>query len=236
MAAARIRTRSDSVHAVRRRLDPEARVQMIVEGAVAFFATRGFDGQLKDLAEALGISQALIFTYFGSKQGLLDRVYDHVYTSRWDERWLDALADRSNPLELRLIVFYEAYLDAIDDPVWIRIVMQSGLAGNELTRRYVSARVEAQIGRVMEEVRHEFGITSDIMEDDDLHERVWDLQSSFVWGLVRKHVWLLPVMDDRARLVRGRVAFFLAGFSQFARTSPPAGPRATIKSGRRARS
>lgn len=186
---------------------------MIVEGAVAFFAERGFEGQLKDLADALGISQALIFTYFGSKQGLLDRVYDHVYASRWDEGWLGALADRSRPLGDRLVVFYDAYLGAIDDPVWIRIVLHSGLAGDAMTRRYVSARVEVQIRTVMDEIRHTFGDALPSMTDDDLHERVWDLQSSFTWGLVRKHVWRLPIMEDRARLVRGRVAYFLRGLS-----------------------
>jgi AcrR family transcriptional regulator len=221
--------------AVRRRLDPEVRAQMIVDGAVDFFAKRGFNAQLKDLAEALGISQALIFTYFGSKQGLLDRVYDHVYTSRWDPSWLEALADRSRSLEHRLVSFYDAYLDAIDDPVWIKIVLQSGLAGNELTQRYVSARVEAQIGRVMEEVRHEFGITSSMLEEADLHERVWDLQSSFTWGLVRKHIWQLPVMDDNNRLVRGRIAFFLAGCSKLADASLKASQYATAKNNKRTR-
>src|SRR5258708_3987944 len=71
----------------RRRLSPEARFEMILDHAILFFAERGFDGQLKDLAEIIGVSQALIFSYFGSKQILIERVYKKVYVARWKSSW-----------------------------------------------------------------------------------------------------------------------------------------------------
>jgi AcrR family transcriptional regulator len=197
----------------RRRLTPEARARMILEGAITFFAERGFEGQIRDLAETLGVSQALIFTYFGNKGTLLEQVYDEVYLSRWRDAWLDDLRDRARPLTERMEAFYLSYLDAIDEPIWIRIVLHSGLAGNELTRRYVSRHVEQILQVLMAEVRHHFADALANMADADLYERIWDLQSSFIYGLIRKHVWRLPVMEDRPRLVAGRISQFLQGLA-----------------------
>lgn len=217
----------------RRRMAPETRARMILEGAVAFFAEHGFEGQVRDLAERLGVSQALIFTYFGNKANLLEQVYDEVYLSRWRDTWLQDLQDRTLPLETRLQAFYVSYLDAIDEPIWIRIVLQSGLADNELTRRYVSRRVESILQGLMAEVRHHYGPALAAVADADLYERVWDFQASFIYGLIRKHVWRLPVMQDRSRLVAGRISQFLHGIaglaapdSADAHAAPASKPRA----------
>ncbi len=185
---------------------------MILEGAVTFFAENGFDGQIRDLARAVGVSQALVFTYFGSKGALLERVYDEVYLSRWSDTWLADLEDRTHPLSERLETYYNSYLDAIDEPIWIRIVLQSGLADNDLTRRYVSQRVERIIQVLVSEVGAEFG-TALTIADTDLRERAWDLQGSFIYDLIRKHVWRLPTMEDRPRLVAGRVSQFIRGLT-----------------------
>jgi AcrR family transcriptional regulator len=196
---------------LRRRLTPEARARMILEGAIIFFAERGFEGQIRDLAETLGVSQALIFTYFGNKGTLLERVYDEVYLSRWRDAWLDDLRDRAQPLRERMEAFYLSYLDAIDEPIWIRIVLHSGLASNELTQRYVSRHVEQILQVLMAELRYHFGSALATMDDADLYERTWDLQASFIYGLIRRYVWQMPVMEDRQRLVAGRISQFLRG-------------------------
>jgi AcrR family transcriptional regulator len=219
-----------AVQPPRRRLAPEARARMILEGAITFFAQHGFDGQVRDLADTVGVSQALIFTYFGSKASLLEQVYDEVYLSRWRDAWLENLRDRANPLKDRLEAFYLSYLQAIDEPIWIRIVLHSGLANNELTRRYVSRRVEQILQTLMAEVREHFGPVLATVDDADLYERIWDLQASFVYGLIRKHVWRLPVMEDRPRLVAGRIAQFLRGLATLghpAAARPPPRSRST---------
>ncbi len=218
------RTAAGAKSAPRRRLEPEARARMILEGAIAFFAERGFDGQLRDLADMLGVSQALIFTYFGNKQTLLERVYDEVYLARWREDWIDLLKDRTQPLDERLVAFYRDYLTALDEPIWIRIVLYSGLAGNELTHRYVSRRVETILRTIMEELRHAYPSALAGVSEADLYDRVIDLQGSFIYGLVRKHVWRLPVSTDNAQLSSQRVQHFLQGLQGMQPTGP-ASPR-----------
>jgi AcrR family transcriptional regulator len=205
-------------HSARRRFAPEERARMILEGAITFFAEHGFGGQIRELAKTLGISQALIFTYFGNKGTLLERVYDEVYVSRWRDEWIEDLGDLSRPLRDRLENYYLSYLEAIDEPIWIRIILQSGLSNNELTQRYVSVRVEQILRALMAAIRGHFGPALSAMSDEDLYERVWDLQATFIYGLIRKHVWRLPTMKDRQRLVAGRISQFLRGLEEFGAT------------------
>src|SRR3954462_5114988 len=53
------------------RLDSDERRRAIVQAAVPLFAARGFTGTTtRELAEAAGISEALLFRHFPSKQSL----------------------------------------------------------------------------------------------------------------------------------------------------------------------
>ncbi len=70
----------------------EQREQQIVEAAAAFFAERGFEGQTRELAKTMGITHSAIFRYFSSKDALIERVYEHVFISRWNPEWRASLS------------------------------------------------------------------------------------------------------------------------------------------------
>ncbi len=70
----------------RKRLPREERERLIVREAVAFFAEVGFDGQTRELARRIGITQPLLYRYFPSKDALIDRVYQEAYLNRWNPR------------------------------------------------------------------------------------------------------------------------------------------------------
>jgi hypothetical protein len=77
--AARDRAKSSKSARTRVRMDPDNRERMILEGAVRFFAKRGFAAHTRELAEELGVSQSLVFHYFGSKEALIERVYQRNF-------------------------------------------------------------------------------------------------------------------------------------------------------------
>ena len=57
------------------RLDSDERRKAIVAAAVPLFARKGFAGTTtKELAEAAGISEALLFRHFPSKKHLYDEI------------------------------------------------------------------------------------------------------------------------------------------------------------------
>jgi AcrR family transcriptional regulator len=102
----------------RMRLSPEARSDLILRGAIRFFAERGFQGQTRDLAEQLGISTGLLFRYFPTKDALIDRIYETLFEGRWKPEWDEILGNRSRDLRERLIEFYLDYSQMLHDYEW----------------------------------------------------------------------------------------------------------------------
>jgi AcrR family transcriptional regulator len=88
------------------RMKREDRERLIVEGAIKFFAERGFSGQTRELARGLGITQPLLYRYFPSKQALVDRVHEELFVRRWNPAWEALTADRRLDLGERIRLFY----------------------------------------------------------------------------------------------------------------------------------
>ncbi len=121
---------------VRRRMGAQQREQQILEGAIDFFARRGLDAQMRELAGELGIAHTLLYHYFPTKRQLIERVYEHTIAGRWDVRWEQLLDDTTVPAAQRLHGFYRQYLAAILTPDWIRILVHSGLSDGLIPNRY----------------------------------------------------------------------------------------------------
>ncbi len=109
------------------RLDPSEREAIIAREAVSFFAEHGFEGQTRELARRLHITQPLLYRYFPSKEALIERVYQEVFVGRWNPSWEKIITDRSVPLKARLVHFYREYAEVILTYEWIRLFMFAGL-------------------------------------------------------------------------------------------------------------
>jgi AcrR family transcriptional regulator len=197
----------------RRRLPPAERERQIVQGAIRYFAEVGFDGQTRELARRLGITQPLLFRYFPTKDDLIDRVYEEVYLSRWKHEWSEGLKDRSMPLEARLIRYYQDYGASIFDYEWIRIFMFSGLKGEPINRRYLEIVRDRILCVIGAELRHHFGLPSPSdqpigREEIDLY---WSLQGSIFYVGVREWAYREPAPEDLKVYVRRTVRTFLGG-------------------------
>jgi AcrR family transcriptional regulator len=195
----------------RRRLPAAQREQMILEAAIDFFAEHGFEAQIRQLADHIGVSQALIFRYFASKEELVERVYHRTFLARWDPSWESMLADRAIPLRTRLRRLLKSYLSVVDDRRWIRISMHASLAGHDLTRRYVQIYVTNLLKSVAREVRAHRGEALEPDYTPAEMERVWHLHSTVVYYLVRKHVHGTPVPLDTEMVVTVAVDTFMQG-------------------------
>lgn len=198
--------------ASRTRLDPAVRERMILDAAVDFFAEHGFAAQTKDLAERIGVSQGLIFRYFGTKQNLAEQVYQRVFLQRWSPRWEDDLRDRTVPFPDRLERFYVAYFDAVDEYHWIRLSLYASLAGNDMISRYVQKYVNRLLEVILRELRAYRGLAEDGPIAPLEYELAWHLHSTFIYFLVRKHIHRLPAMEDKPAMVARIVRSFLTEF------------------------
>lgn len=198
---------AEAARQARRRLPPVERRQQIIDGAVAFFAEVGLEGNTRDLARRLGVTQSLIFRYFTTKDDLIEAVYEHVYLERLSPDWPDTLANRAVPLRDRLLAFYTQYSALIFQSEWMRIFMFSGLAGAALNRRYLEQLSGVILKPLLAEVENAAtrGHTP-TMED------IWNLHGGVVYIGIRQHIYGMPCPDDPSEAIERAIDRFLFDF------------------------
>lgn len=194
----------------RRRLPPAERRQQIVDEAVCFFAEVGLEGNTRELARRLGVTQSLIFNYFATKDDLIDAVYQKVYIGRLSPDWPERLTDRSVPLRQRLLAFYSEYSALIFEREWMRIFMFSGLAGASLNHRYLEHLGNVILLPLLSETEAlACKDTPPKMED------VWNLHGGIVYIGIRQHIYQMPEpakpQEEIARAIDKYLGFFGIG-------------------------
>lgn len=197
----------------RRRMAPEEREHEILQKAVAIFARQGLEVSTRELANALGITQPLLYRYFSSKEALIDRVYEEVFLRRWNPQWEEWLADRSLLLRERLCRYFKDYARFVLRNEWVRIFLYAALAQPGIHRKYFARLHERHFDVIAREMRREYRIPEpkDQAEHDDEIDLIWSLQSSVFYIGVRKWVYDEPTPRDIDRLIEMRVDAFLIG-------------------------
>ena len=196
-----------------KRLAAPVREQQIVTEAVRFFAEFGFNGQTRELAQRLGITQPLLYRYFPTKQDLIERVFDELFLKRIDPQWATLITDRSRPLGERLVDFYQRYARMTYTYEWIRIYMFSALMGNDINRRYIKIVEDKILKPICAEIRHYLGqpTTATRPVGEAELEHLWIMHGGIFYYAVRKHVYHSRVSEDFAGVVRHAVTTMLAG-------------------------
>lgn len=155
-----VNTEETRPRTVRKRLGAAEREQQIVDGAVDFFARRGLDAQMRELAAEIGIAHTLLYHYFPTKRSLIERVYEQTIAGRWEPRWETLLDDSRLPVADKLHAFYREYLAAILTPEWLRILVHSGLSDGLIPNRYFGLVREKLFPRLLRELRRAGGSRS----------------------------------------------------------------------------
>jgi AcrR family transcriptional regulator len=122
------------------RMAAEDRRHQILHVAVRLFSQRGFGGTTtKEIAQAAGVSEAMVFRHYATKQELYSAILDHKACS----------GDRMNPEELVAealkqkddrAVFERLALGALEhhetDPEFQRLLLHSALEKHELAEMF----------------------------------------------------------------------------------------------------
>ncbi len=202
--------------APRRRLDAREREQQIVGGAADFFARRGLEAQMRELAAELGIAHTLLYHYFPTKRALIERVYERTIAGRWDARWEVLLDDATLPVEDKLMAFYREYLPAILTPEWLRILVHSGLSDGLIPTRYFLLIREKLFPRLLREARRSAGSRSRAQPTPREEAALMGLHGGLIyhlgiWPLVYQQTY--TGQGDAAQVdiyIRDRIRGFLA--------------------------
>jgi AcrR family transcriptional regulator len=198
------------------RMSPQERERFIVDHAMRFFAEQGLDGQTRELARRIGITQSLIYRYFPSKDALIERVYEKCWTEFWNPDWPDWLIDRGEPLALRLARFYHDYSRVVYHYEWVRLFAFSGLSGRTYHERYVARHRDVIYPRIAAELRYDHGLPS--LSEMPLTtfevELMWGVQATAFHIGQRKWLFGLPVPVEIHSVIDARINAFLASAPQ----------------------
>lgn len=196
----------------RRRLRPGERERAIVEEAARLFAEAGFGATTRELARRLGVTQALIYRYFPTKRALIERVFEGAFGAMRERRREPLSADRSVPLEDRLIRFYRGYLKR-DGGVSMRLFVRAGLEGAPLARRWSTPLTEKVLKPVIGELRAAAGLAGfelrPLMRGE--RELTMMLHGAVMFLRIRKHVYGMPMPDDLGDILALQVRTYVPG-------------------------
>jgi AcrR family transcriptional regulator len=200
----------DGTGLLRRRLPRRERERLIVEEAVRFFAEVGFEGQTRALAQRLGVTQPLLYRYFPDKGALIERVYREVFVDQWNPDWETMLADRSRPLQDRIVAFYRAYNHMNFSYERVRLFMFAGLKDQEIGRRYLAFVHQHVFIPIARELVAEAGLP-DAEAAPEVVELVAGLHGAIGYFGTRRWVFCAPVPEDADAAILRLVETFVAG-------------------------
>jgi TetR/AcrR family transcriptional regulator len=121
---------------VRRRMHGEDRRRQLLHIAIETFARKGFSGtKTKDIATAAGVSEAILFRHFATKEDLYHAILDiketrDGTTQRLQE--LETLAARRDDAALFRHVALQVVGSFREDPAFHRLLLFAGLEGHLL--------------------------------------------------------------------------------------------------------
>ena len=201
----------------RRRLRGDARRAAIIDAAVSAFAQHGFQVSTRELAARLGVTQALLYRYFPSKEAIIDAVIERFARRRWPSDHAQSLINGPGTLEERLVTFYVIYIDNVPAD-GLRLFLRASLDGEVIGTRFGPLLTEDVLRPVVAALRRESDLPSIEIQAmiNGERELAMSLHGSVVWLLYRRHIFSTPIPDSPADLIRLRVRAFLpGGLSEF---------------------
>jgi AcrR family transcriptional regulator len=122
------------------RMTAEDRKLQILRIAVSLFSQKGFGGTTtKEIAQAAGVSEAMVFRHFATKQELYSAILDHKACSGDSMNPEQMVAEALKQKDDRA-VFEQLALGALNhhecDPEFQRLLLHSALEGHELAEMF----------------------------------------------------------------------------------------------------
>ena len=128
------------------RMTAEDRKIQILRVAVSLFSKKGFGGTTtKEIANAAGVSEAMVFRHYSTKEELYTAILDHKACSGDamdpEELVAEALQEKND-----WAVFHRLALGALEhheaDPEFQRLLLHSALEGHELAQMFFEKFVQ----------------------------------------------------------------------------------------------
>jgi TetR/AcrR family transcriptional regulator len=142
-----VRTRKNSAEASfaeEGRMSSECRRQQLIRVAVWLFSKKGFSGTTtKEIARAAGVTEAIIFRHFPTKDDLYSAILDEKANQLQFDEWLRELREHAERRDDEAL-FYTFFAKLVnyhrDDRDFIRLMLYSALEGHSLAQKFHDKR------------------------------------------------------------------------------------------------
>jgi len=118
------------------RMPSEDRRRQLLQVAIDSFAQNGFSGtKTKDIAAAAGVSEAILFRHFASKEDLYHAILDEKEAAMGGGRWfeeMNELSERRDDRGLLRHIACQIIRSFREDPAFHRLLLYASLEGHLL--------------------------------------------------------------------------------------------------------
>ena len=197
----------------RTRLAGEERSRAIVDATLGIFAKEGFAGATtKRIADAAGVSEALVFKHFPTKDSLYRAIIERKIREVDRTFPLDDSGDEQDD-EVRLTRLAASVLRRVEaDDAFLRLMVRSALDGHDLARDFHRARTERVLSVLERRIRRRRrSRRRSTPVDPAIAARLF--HGMLFSTLMSRHVFAEPVLcrASRAKLSPALARIFLKG-------------------------
>jgi AcrR family transcriptional regulator len=123
-----------------KRLSASERKAAILAVAKVLFSDKGYHGvSVDEIARRLGVSPAILYRHFASKEALYEEVLNAIACKR--ESYVEAVVNSDGSFADVLRKITRIYIDSVSkDPDYLRMELQSALEGSDATRQFFENR------------------------------------------------------------------------------------------------
>lgn len=197
---------------MRQRLSGDERRRLIIESAAKLFSQHGFGGTTtREIARAVGVSEATVFKHFSTKEQLYAAIIEAKAQTQQVLGVIGPLAEARDDAALLRTLATELIERTQTDPTLMRLMFFSALEGHALADLFFRRRVETMdvfLGRYIAD-----RIAAGAFRSADPTQMAWN----FI-GMVTFHVLLHELFGQkppphltRERAVEEMVTTFLEG-------------------------
>lgn len=123
-----------------KRMKAAERRASIIAVAKVLFADKGFHGvSVDEIARRVGVSPAVLYQHFSSKDALYEGVLDSMAAPR--ETYVEAALDGPEDFASVLSRITRVFIERVEqDPDYFRMELQSALEGGDVAKRFFASR------------------------------------------------------------------------------------------------
>jgi TetR/AcrR family transcriptional regulator len=127
-----------------RKLPAADRRRQIIEVAMALFSAKGFEGTTtREISRAAGVSEAIIFRHFATKDDLYGAIIDFIIQGHCEEfvAELTQAMDKRDDAAVFESLAFRILETHREEPVLLRLLLFSSLEGHKLSQLFMESQV-----------------------------------------------------------------------------------------------